>query len=259
MTRSLPQAWDEVAATLGTYPFADEHVRYAAAMQPVLGLPRTARILEAGCGAGRLLRALAALGYEQLVGLEISLARLREVSQRGPRAARLVCCDRVPFRSETFDAVVSAAVIEHVTDPRAWLAELARVARPGAAVSIATDTYMWRWLKRLGLYQSDQPLDEAIWPGALVRWAREAGLQLRGCGGFINTPEQRRYLAQQLLHLVPGGGRCRRWLCPERPTNQLPDETAAILQAARGFQNSGAKDPWSCVWSYECYYWFRKC
>jgi hypothetical protein len=36
------------------------------------------------------------------------------------------------------------------------------------------------------------------------------------------------------------------------------DESEAILEAVRDFPDQVRVDFWACVWSYECYYWFRK-
>ena len=263
--RELSSAWNEVAAELNAIPLELECDRYAAVLKFVRSLPRTARILEAGCGAGRILRALDAMGYRDLVGLEISQARLDYIARAGPACAQLVCSDRVEFDDGSFDAVVSAAVIEHVTDPADWLAELARVTKPGGLVSIATDTYMWHWLKKLGLYRTVQPIDQAIWPATLIACARRAGLALVACGGFVNVPEQRWYFLKQLKRLTS----LRRWWRRFRgtrasklalaPAPPLPvDETATILQAIDEFPLTSRRDIQGCIWSYECYYWFRK-
>jgi SAM-dependent methyltransferase len=60
----------------------------------------------------------------------------------------------VPVEDETFDAVLSTQVLEHVTDPRRYLAECHRVLRPGGRMLLSThgifvyhpdpDDY-WRW------------------------------------------------------------------------------------------------------------------
>jgi len=260
----LASAWDEVAEELNAIPLELERVRYAAVLKFVESLPKTARILEAGCGAGRILRTLAAMGFENLVGLEISQARLDYVARVGPGSAELICDDQVNFDDDTFDAVVTAAVIEHVTDPAQWLGQLARVTKPGGLVSIATDTYMWHWLRRLGLYRTVQPIDQAIWPTTLIGWARQAGLDLVACGGFVNVPEQRWYFVKQLRRLTS----LRRWWCklrgirrPRQPAGPRPpavDETGCIIEAIRDFPLSQRRDVPGCIWSYECYYWFRK-
>ncbi len=255
----LLQAWDEAADELNNIPLTFERVRYAAAIKPLMTLAKTAYILEAGCGAGRILRALATLGYPRVVGLEISQARLSEVNRLGPPSARLVCSSEVPFPSSTFDAIVSAGVVEHVLEPAAWLAELARVTQPGGLVSITSDTYMWHWLKRLGLYRSIQPLDEAIWPPTLIRWAQREGLELLGCGGFVNTPDQRSYFGKQLLRLIPWTGRLWCWLNRAAMPTIPSDETVAILEAIQDLPNNTWVGRWACIWSYESYYWFRKC
>lgn len=247
-----------MAEALNCIPLARERVRYAAAVKPLLALPKTARILEAGCGSGRLLRALAALGYHRLVGLEISFERLREVVRLGPSCARLVCSSEVPFESEAFDAVVSAGVIEHVNDPARWLAELERVVRSGGVLSITSDTYMWRWLSRLGLYRSIQPIDRPIWSSTLIRWAQHLGLEILGCGGFTNTADQRGYFLKKILSLIPRTAFLQRWFNKATMPDIPLDETEAILDSVRDFNALPKSNLWSCIWSYECYYWFRK-
>ena len=255
----LPPAWDAVADRLDEYPVATERFRYAAGIRPLLKLPTSARLLEAGCGSGRVLRTLAALGYRRLVGLEISTQRLEHVRRRGPDCAELVCGANFPFEPASFDAVVSTGVIEHVSEPRAWLGQLARVVRPGGIVSLTSDTYMWRWLQRLGLYHSVQPVDRAIWPGTVIRWARAAGLRLTACGGFYNTPEQRLFMLKQLARRWPLAKRLRWYLSRHDRRVEVPgDEVAAVREALSALPSCTRFGRWWCVWSYESFYWFRR-
>jgi len=258
MTEVLAPAWDVAATRLDEYPVATERMRYAVGIQPLLRLPRTAAILEAGCGSGRVLRALAALGFTRLTGLEISAQRLEYVRARGPYNAELVCGADVPFEDARFDAVISTGVIEHVENPRAWLRDLARVVRPGGVVSLTSDTYMWRWLQHLGLYQTIQPLDRAIWPPTLIRWARAAGLRLEAYGGFCNTPDQRRFFLKQLARLRPGWRRLRWYLSRGDAVPRGPaDETVAIREAFDLLPRHVRYGLWASVWSYESFYWFN--
>ena len=266
MTSLLRENWDDVAAELTRIPLVLEHARYAAAIKPLVSLPRTSKVLEAGCGAGRILRPLAALGFARLTAIEISIERLRYVRQFGPDCATLICSQDVPFGNESFDAVVSAAVIEHVLNPKAWLAELARVTRPGGLISIVSDPYMWRWLELLGLYRSAQPLDQAIWPWDLLCWARAAGLRTIACGGFVNVPEQRWYFIRQLKRLTS----MRRWWCkwrgirrqvvpaPPMPLQPPADEVEMILRAVELFPQASGIGMNDCIWSYENFFWFEK-
>lgn len=261
---NLQDAWDQASRELNEIPLVLERVRYAAAIKPLLALPEDCRILEAGCGAGRILRTLHALGYHNVTGLEISQARLDLVRQLGGTSAQLVRSDGVPFDDASFDGVVSAAVIEHVEHPAQWLAELARVVKPGGILSITSDTYMWCWLKKLGLYKTIQPIDDAIWPTTLIDWARQAGLEVAGYGGFTNVPEQEWYLGKQLKRLLsPGrilyqltGIRTRRKRT--YAAYEYMDEVPGILQALDAFELTPDENFWAAVFSYESYFWFRK-
>lgn len=258
MSSSVHKEWDKAAEGLGKIPIDDERIRYAVAIKPLLTLPQTALILEAGCGTGRVLRALAAMGYQRTVGMEISFARLAQVLGLGPESAKLVCTDQVPFVSESFDAVISTGVIEHVSDPQAWLGELARVVRSGGLLSITSDTYMWRWLTSLGLYRSIQPIDDAIWPGTLIGWGKSVGLDVLGSGGFVNTPAQRYYLLKQLLRFVPRSEGVQRWLDRGSAPENHRDEITAIVEATEEIEENAQPTSWARIWSYESYYWFRK-
>lgn len=60
----------------------------------------------------------------------------------------------VPFADGTFDAVLSTQVLEHVADPRVYLAECRRVLKPGGRLLLSTHGTMvyhpdpvdyWRW------------------------------------------------------------------------------------------------------------------
>jgi SAM-dependent methyltransferase len=259
MTQPLAQKWNEAAEPLNSISLAGERVRYAVGIKPLLALPRSAHILDAGCGAGRVLRTLAALGYTQLEGLEISFERLKEAARLDATAARYVCSDDVPFAGQSFDAVITVGVIEHVENPGRWLARLADCTRPGGLVSITSDTYIWRWLKQLGLYRSIQPLDDAIWPGTLIGWGKRAGLELVQCGGFVNVPEQRHHLGKELLRLLPRTKRLRGWLNRTPAPPMPPGEQAAIVEAMEQLEANTQAGLWAAVWSYESYYWFRKC
>ncbi len=263
MTAVLHNAWDQASTELNRLPVAEERFRYAAVVKPLLSLPRTAAILEAGCGAGRTLRTLDNLGFTHLTGLEISHERLRTVQAQGPHTARLINADTIPFADQTFDAVVAAAVIEHIPEPLAWLGELSRVVKAGGMISIVTDTYMWALLKKLDLYRTIQPVDDAIRPGRLIGAAKQHQLKLIGHGGFINTPTQRAYCAKQLLRKLPASYRLRRWLDERDRHIKMPqvanDETTMVRDAIERFDDMQRPGRLGCHTSYECYYWFRKC
>jgi SAM-dependent methyltransferase len=89
-------------------------------------------ILDAACGTGRHLRALAGAGSAP-VGLDLSHAMLRVACRNCPRA-RLAEADLerdLPLRRGTFDAVLCALVGEHLSRLPLFFGEAFDVLKPG--------------------------------------------------------------------------------------------------------------------------------
>src|SRR5207302_871575 len=125
------------------------------------GLRRDAGVCEVGCGDGTGLELLHGLGFRSLTGVEVSSRRLAETRERmGDRVSlvQISPSEPLPFADDSFDAVLAAAVIEHTLDPRQFLLELDRIARPGGYVVISSDCYTFRLLQLLGQYDSAQPV-----------------------------------------------------------------------------------------------------
>jgi SAM-dependent methyltransferase len=93
------------------------------------------RLLDAGCGTGFNLVALARLG--RALGIDLAPEAIRFCRERGVRAARASLL-ALPFASGVFDAVTSFDVIYHdwVSDDRVAVAEMARVLRPGGVLLV---------------------------------------------------------------------------------------------------------------------------
>jgi SAM-dependent methyltransferase len=94
------------------------------------------RVLDAGCGGGRLTLAIAQAGAE-VTGVDTSDTRLEQARKRASVAGiepRLLEADfnaPLPFADASFDAVTSRLALMAADDPVATLRELRRVLEPG--------------------------------------------------------------------------------------------------------------------------------
>jgi len=100
-------------------------------------------VLDAGCGTGDDVRALAEIvgPAGRVVGIDASLAMIAEAQKRGlPENAEARCAsvDALPFADATFDACRAERVFQHLRHPEAAARELRRVLKSGGSI-IAID------------------------------------------------------------------------------------------------------------------------
>ena len=109
------------------------------------------RILDNGTGLGTYLEAIGRVNPDSVrVGLEIEHERAVAALARA-NVIVLGVGEQLPFANDTFDLILSNEVIEHVTDDRASVAEMARVARPGGRVVIFAPN-RWYPVEQHGVY-----------------------------------------------------------------------------------------------------------
>jgi SAM-dependent methyltransferase len=100
-----------------------------------------ARVLDLGCGSGRLTAALADAGH-QATGIDTSERALAAAQERARPGVTLLHADmtgRLPFDDASLDAVVSRLSLMIPPDPAATLREAARCLVPGGVVA----TIVW--------------------------------------------------------------------------------------------------------------------
>jgi SAM-dependent methyltransferase len=100
---------------------------------------RGARVLDVGCGTGKLARMLAERGLSRIWGIDPSPEMLAEARERVPSSVGLKLgeAERLPFKDGFFDAAVLWTVVHLIERPPAF-AELQRVLAPGGRVAIVT-------------------------------------------------------------------------------------------------------------------------
>ncbi len=142
-------------------------------------LPAGGRVLDVGCGRGVSLGPLADRGFETH-GVEISAEAVRGAD---PRAEIRITDDlrQADYPPAHFDQIVIWHVLEHLTDPRATLAEAHRILKPGGRLVVAVPNFssaQARW-SGAAWFHLDLPRHLYHFPlSALERLLRELDFEL---------------------------------------------------------------------------------
>jgi ubiquinone/menaquinone biosynthesis C-methylase UbiE len=184
-------------------------------------LPAGSSVLDLGCGTGELTAAIAAAGMRS-TGCDISPEMLR-LAAAAHTAGNVDWVELepgwqvLPFRKDSFDAVIASSVFEYVDDPVAVLRECRRVLRPAGIVlcTVPDQRYPVRWLEQLIATLVREPALGAAcrhWPrlGAylaylrisrqrhFVRWWEAAALR----ADLLNVPQVPGPAARSPLRLL---------------------------------------------------------
>jgi SAM-dependent methyltransferase len=111
---------------------------------PRVGLKPDAVVLDAGCGTGQnMVNLIDNVGYDTY-GFDISSHAASFWPQRKLERVCLASINDIPYRDETFDAVISVDVLEceAVIEAQAYR-EMWRVLRPGGILALVLPAYDW--------------------------------------------------------------------------------------------------------------------
>jgi SAM-dependent methyltransferase len=161
---------------------------------------RPGAVLEVGCGEGELAdRIVRGLGAS-LVALDQS-ERMVELARRRGVDARVGDAQELPFADASFDVVVAAWMLYHVTDLDKGLAEIARVLRPGGRLVAATNytDHLQEMFDLVGAEAWELPFSgengSAILERAFTRVERR---EASGTATFADADAVRSYLASSI-------------------------------------------------------------
>jgi ubiquinone/menaquinone biosynthesis C-methylase UbiE len=107
-------------------------------------------ILDLASGSGGVALALAAAG-RRVVTMDREWSETARLAHRAARATYrhvIAHAEALPFKSESFAAVICLDSFEHFSDPARTAAEASRVARSGAAIAIETPSRIQNLLRR---------------------------------------------------------------------------------------------------------------
>ncbi len=164
------------------------------------------RVLDVGCGGGLLAEGMARRGARvtgvDLAPTAVEVARLHALEAGVAVDYRVASAEQMASAEPAaFDVVTCLEMLEHVPDPAAAVAALARLVRPGGHVVCSTlDRGARSFL--LGIVAAEYLLRlvppgtheyaRFIRPSELARFGREAGLELADLAGMAYDPFARR-------------------------------------------------------------------
>ncbi len=168
------------------------------------GIDELERMLDFGCGCGRVIRHWSGLGRPEIHGSDYNRRLVRWCESNLPFAefSSNELAPPLAYQTGLFDLVYAISVFTHLPEDleRAWVDELSRILQPGGLLLLTThgDSYLDRLnAEERALYLAGEPV---------VRWASVAGTNL--CTTFHPEAYVRERLAPglELLELVSEGG-----------------------------------------------------
>ncbi|MEX2196939.1 MAG: class I SAM-dependent methyltransferase [Thermoleophilaceae bacterium] len=142
-------------------------------------------VLDVGCGEGVLTSEWAQrLGEGRIVGIDLEDPKLEAEWARRARPNleyRAEEATALSFGDREFDMAAAVEVLEHVPDPEATVAEMARVARRWLLVSVPREP-VWRMVNMArGAYWSDL----GNTPGHINHWSKRSFIELLSRHGTV--------------------------------------------------------------------------
>ena len=159
------------------------------------------RVLDIGCGGGLLSEPMARLGAE-VVGADASATNIGVASAHAAASGvavdyRATTAEALAEAGETFDIVLAMEIVEHVADLDLFIAETARMVRPGGLIVLSTINrtpkafllailgaeYVLRWLPR-----GTHSYEKLVKPKELTAALGKAGLDVSAEAGVVYEP-----------------------------------------------------------------------
>ncbi|WP_044564304.1 bifunctional 2-polyprenyl-6-hydroxyphenol methylase/3-demethylubiquinol 3-O-methyltransferase UbiG [Azospirillum sp. B4] len=184
---------DRICAHFGRDPLAP---------RPLTGL----RLVDIGCGGGLLSEPLARMGAD-VVGIDAAERNVKTAATHAaetgtPVDYRHTTAEDLVAAGETFDAVLSLEVVEHVADVPLFLGSLAALVKPDGLLVMATlnrtpksylmaivgAEYVLRWLPR-----GTHDWRKFLKPSELAAGLRGTGLAVREVMGLTYSPFSDRF------------------------------------------------------------------
>lgn len=113
-----------------TYATRNAHISWAEMVKNITEI-QNKQIIDIGCGGGIYTKELALMGAKNVVGLDFSKEILQAAKENCNNFSNISFihgdAHNIPYPNETFDIVISRAVIHHLQDIPTFLREASRI------------------------------------------------------------------------------------------------------------------------------------
>lgn len=106
--------------------------------------PGDTELLDFGCGSGLFVDELSHAGFNAH-GLDVSAEAVGFGRLKGIKNLDIIESYKIDFPDNTFDAILSMDVLEHLENEDRALSEIERVLKPGGVVVIMVPAFMFLW------------------------------------------------------------------------------------------------------------------
>jgi 2-polyprenyl-3-methyl-5-hydroxy-6-metoxy-1,4-benzoquinol methylase len=148
---------------------------------------RKGRLLDIGSATGAFLIAAKARGWTPQ-GIDISPEAARIARETVGVDVAVGTLDVCAFPADSFDAVTGWEVLEHLPDPKPFVAEICRVLKPGGIVALSTPNWRSPW-ERATTHDNRRP------PYHLTFWSQKPVTRLLQECGFTDVETREKPIA----------------------------------------------------------------
>lgn len=106
---------------------------------------RAAKVLDIGCSGGHLIEELAARGFENVEGIDISESAIELCRQRGITRSVLMDAGAPTIAESSYDVLIASDVLEHLADDQRSLKSWYRIVRPGGLLIVFVPAFQALW------------------------------------------------------------------------------------------------------------------
>lgn len=167
------------------YSYLQDHALTRLCQRVIDRHPQKGILLDVGCATGSFLKGMKAQGWE-VAGVELSPFAAEQARASG-LDVHTGTLESAAYPADSFDVVTLWDVLEHVTDPKQTLAEIARILRPGGLLvtSLPNPTSFEARLFGGSWLGWERPRHLFLFTPALIEaYLQNAGLQMTGIESF---------------------------------------------------------------------------